>query len=514
MTFSASDLWSRLTRLRVRTRLALAALAGAAAALGLAPFGVWPLTVPALAVVIVAGVSAPSARSAAGAAWAGASGYFAVALHWIMAPFFVDAATFGWMAPFALAAMAGGLALFWGLAGWLGWRIGRGGVDRVWAVAGMLVAAEYARAQVLTGFPWAHPGHALIESNLLAIAAWAGPHGMTALVCLSAALVAQLAVARGAFAGAAPVFAFVALGLLPLDSLAPEPSEEAPIVRLVQPNAPQHLKWLPEMIPVFFERGLALTASAPEGGAPDLIVWPETSLPQLLDRSDVSRTRIAAAAGDARVMVGAQRIDGMRARNTLALLSADGRLAATYDKHHLVPFGEYLPFDDVMNRVGLRGLAATLPNGYRAGPGPAVIDLGGPLGHVFPMICYEAIFPGYIRDVGRPDWMVHVTNDAWFGAFSGPYQHLSLARLRAAEQGIPVLRAANTGVSAVIDARGQVVSALPLNEAGVLDAALPPALPPTVYARTGDWPVLLFVFLATGAALAWSRKSSPLRSRP
>jgi apolipoprotein N-acyltransferase len=140
-----------------------------------------------------------------------------------------------------------------------------------------------------------------------------------------------------------------------------------------------------------------------------------------------------------------------------------------------------------------------------------VFDIGGGLGRAFAMICYEAIFPGYIRQVDRPDWMVHLTNDAWFGSFSGPYQHLAIARLRAAEQGLPVLRAANTGVSAVIDARGRISAALPLNEAGFLDAALPAALPPTLYARTGDLPSILAVFLATGAAMAMARRKRPLR---
>jgi apolipoprotein N-acyltransferase len=195
------------------------------------------------------------------------------------------------------------------------------------------------------------------------------------------------------------------------------------------------------------------------------------------------------------------------ARNSLALVGPGGSLAAVYDKHHLVPFGEYLPFEGIADRFGIRALAAVLPGGYGAGGGPVVLDLGSSLGRAFPMICYEAIFPGYIRDVGaRPDWMVHVTNDAWFGTFSGPWQHLALARLRAAEQGLPVLRAANTGVSAVIDARGRVLDALPLGEAGYLDTRLPPASPPTVYARSGGGPVLLLTVILIGAVMLGDRR--------
>jgi apolipoprotein N-acyltransferase len=211
------------------------------------------------------------------------------------------------------------------------------------------------------------------------------------------------------------------------------------------------------------------------------------------------------------VLVGAQRFAGLGARNTAVLLTPSGDIAQVHDKHHLVPFGEYMPGGAMAATLGLRGLAEVLGGGYSPGPGPALIDLGGGLGRAFPMICYEAIFPGYIRQVPRPDWMVHVTNDAWFGSFSGPYQHLAIARLRAAEQGLPVLRAANTGVSAVIDGYGRVLAALPLNTAGYLDAALPPALRPTLYARTGDLPLLLLVLFATGAGVWRGRGPWPLR---
>jgi apolipoprotein N-acyltransferase len=227
----------------------------------------------------------------------------------------------------------------------------------------------------------------------------------------------------------------------------------------------------------------------------------------VLGRSDAARVQLAQAAGEVPVMIGAQRFEGMQVRNSLAVLAPGGPVAAVYDKHHLVPFGEYLPLQGLLERFDIRALAAVLPGGYGPGPGPVALDLGDKLGRAFPMICYEAIFPGYIRQVGeRPDWMAHVTNDAWFGSFSGPWQHLALARLRAAEQGLPVLRAANTGVSAVIDARGRIVQALPLNEAGALDARLPPPAPPTLYARTGDLPVLILVLVAAAAILLIGRR--------
>ncbi|MDG3041723.1 apolipoprotein N-acyltransferase [Roseicyclus marinus] len=498
-----------------RRRLGLAALAGVVAAFGLAPFDLWLLGWAGFAALLALVATAPTPRLAGMLGWVGGTAYFAVALHWIVEPFFVDAARHGWMAPFALVFMAGGLALFWALASWAAVRLvpAAQGRLRIAALAGFMTLTELARASILTGFPWAQPGHILIGAPLLSLAATVGPLGLTTLVLAGAAGAAASLVSRPArlplWVGGVLLAAIAVDGAV---SPAPPPAPGAPVVRLVQPNAPQHLKWRSEMIAVFFQRGLDLTAAAPENGpAPDLVVWPETALPVLLDQSAPERLRIADAAGAAQVLVGGQRYEGFRARNTSALLAPGGAIAAVYDKHHLVPFGEYMPGGAMAEALGLNGLAEVLAGGYSPGPGPALLDMGGGLGRAFPMICYEAIFPGYIRRVDRPDWIVHLTNDAWFGSFSGPYQHLALARLRAVEQGLPVLRAANTGVSAVIDARGRVVASLPLNEAGFLDAALPPALPPTPYARGGDLPVILLVLFATTLVLLRARGTGPLR---
>ena len=498
----------------MRRRMGLAALAGSVAAFGLAPFDLWLLGWAGFAALFALIAGAPTARRAAWLGWAGGTAYFAHALHWIVEPFFVDAARHGWMAPFALVLLAGGLALFWALAGWAAARlvpVARPGL-RLVALAGFLVLAEVLRATILTGFPWAQPGHILIGAPFLAVSALVGPHGLTALVLGVAAGAAHALRQRPLMS---PVWAAgVLLAALVAGSFPPAPVAEAnaPVVRLVQPNAPQHLKWRDDMIPVFFQRGLDLTAAAPlgDGPAPDLVVWPETALPVLLERSDNARDAIAVAAGQARVLIGGQRFEGFRARNTSALLAPGGAIAQVYDKHHLVPFGEYMPGGAAAEALGLTGMAEVLSGGYSPGPGPALLEIGGGLGRAFPMICYEAIFPGYIRQVDRPDWIVHLTNDAWFGSFSGPYQHLAIARLRAAEQGLPVLRAANTGISAVIDARGRVVAALSLDEAGFLDAPLPPALAPTVYARTGDWPAILLVLFATTMAVLAGRRAGPL----
>ena len=481
----------------MRQRLLLAALAGGLGALGLAPFNLPLLALAGFAGLAILVAGANSNRMAALVGLAGGTGYFALALHWIVEPFFVDPWRHGWMAPFALVFLAGGLALFWAAAAWAARHFGPTPGLRLGLFTVTLALAELARAYVLSGFPWAHPGHIWLGGQMMVLSAWLGPHGLTVLTLgLSSGLAAGLIWHR-ALLLLSPATLGAAFALSSMVPSAPEPAGDAAIVRLVQPNAPQHLKWLPEMVPVFFERSLRLTAEPPQQDRePDLVIWPETALPALLRHSEDWRAAIGEAAGEARIIVGGQRLetDGT-ARNSLFLLEEDGALAAIYDKHRLVPFGEYIPLSGMARAAGLRGLAEVMGEGYSPGEGPVELDLGA-LGTVFPMICYETIFPQFIRRAERPDWMVQITNDAWFGEFSGPYQHLELAQLRAAEQGLPLLRAANTGVSAVIDARGQVIASLPLGQHGALDAALPPALPATLYARSGDSPVgVLLIFL-------------------
>ncbi|MEM9320324.1 MAG: apolipoprotein N-acyltransferase [Pseudomonadota bacterium] len=473
----------------------LAICAGLLAGMGQAPFDFWQLGILGFAggIWLVAEADRPARM-----AWLFGISYFALCLNWIVEPFLVDAARHGWMAPFALLAMSGGLALFWLAAGWIAdhsrWPAA--------AFAAGLVVVEGARAYVFSGFPWAHPGHILIDTPALALAGFAGPHGLTILVLAVTALLALLVQAGRRIA---TIGAFLAItGGLAL-SPTPEPRplpENAAQIRLIQPNAAQDLKWRADMIPIFFERALSLT----QGGPIDLIVWPETALPVLLQDSAAARQAIAEAAGGAPVVVGVQRLQDGQPRNALALLSPSGDVVATYDKHRLVPFGEYVPLRGLAARAQIGGLAAVLGGGYWPGSGPQSLDLGPELGRAFLMICYEAIFPQYLRQIERPDWQLHLTNDAWFGTFSGPYQHLALARLRAAESGLPVLRAANTGISAVIDGHGHILASLPLGSEGALDAVLPPALPPTYYTRWGDAPPLVLAALLMAGLLAPARK--------
>ncbi|MFP4404281.1 apolipoprotein N-acyltransferase [Rhodosalinus sp.] len=479
-----------------------ALVAGGIGALGLAPFDLWPLTLAALVALGALWLAAPTPRAAGLAAFLFATGHFGVALHWIVEPFFVEPELYGWMAPFALFFLATGLALFWALAGWAAarFRLGLAGL------AAALALMELARAHLFTGFPWAMPAHVWIGTPAMQWAAWVGPHGLSlATFALTLLPVALWASGRRITAGVVLVAAVAALlagGALRLAQPLPEPRAE--IVRLIQPNAPQRDKWDPEHIPVFYARQVGFTMASPR---PDLILWPETALPGLLERAEEPLAHIAEAAGGAPVVLGIQRSDAAgRYYNSAVLIGEDGAALDVYDKHHLVPFGEYMPFPAFWQGLGITGLAARAEVGYSPGPGPRTLDLG-PLGRALPLICYEAVFPQDAAGAPeRPRMLLHLTNDAWFGTFSGPYQHFAQARLRAVEQGLPVLRAANTGVSAVIDARGGVTEEIPLGRAGFVDAPIPAALSPTIYARTGGWPAGLAMLALLAAAAAGRRR--------
>ena len=460
---------------------------GALVAVGQAPLGWWWLALPALAGLIRLVAVAPRGRGWIG--WFGGAGYFAAALNWIVEPFLIEPEVYGWMAPFALLFLSFGLALFWAVAAGVGAR----GRYPALGFAVALGVAELARGYVLTGFPWALVGHIWVGHAPAQVVALIGPSGLTLLTLLAGGLLAlwRPAPVVGAVALVAAGFGFGQWRLAQA-----EPAAQGAIVRLVQPNAEQGLKWDPEQAHRFFERLLEFTKADTEAGArPDLVIWPETAVPYLMEEYPEVAARIAEAGRSAPVAAGVQRVEGFRFWNSLAVVGPGGVITGRYDKHHLVPFGEYIPFGDLMYRwFGLVAFAAQEGNGYSPGVGPAVLDLGPRLGVALPLICYEAVFPQDLRRVpGRADWILQITNDAWFGEWTGPYQHLAQAQLRAIEQGLPMVRVANTGITALIDARGRVVESLPLGEAGYLDVALPGALPPTPYQRWGEVPVGLLL---------------------
>lgn len=493
---------------RFARRPGLAILAGVLVALGHAPLGALWAALPGLVLAVWLFDRADTPRRAFLDLWFTGLGHFMLALSWIVQPFFVDPARHGWMAPFAIVLMAGGLALFWGVAGWLAYRIGAGRAGRRWALVVALTGAELLRTYVFTGFPWALIGHVWIGWPGMQAAALAGAGGLTLLALVAAALAAPMR-PKGVVAALALVGAVTGFGLWRQAQPLPEPRGQ--VVRLVQPDIPQVLKWDPDTAAQTYRILLQLTADPPSGAAPDLIVWPETALPYLIDTDGPLLSQLRDAAGDARLLIGAIRVEGTRGFNSLVEIGPQGGIAAIYDKHHLAPFGEYVPLDFLLGWLGLSAMTAQEGFGYTAGPGPRLLDFG-PLGRALPLICYEAIFPQDVLSAPeRPDWLLQATNDAWFGTLQGPFQHLAQTRLRAVETGLPLLRAANTGVSAVIDARGGVVAALALGERGRLDAAIPGALPPTLYWRTGDLPLAILLALAL-AALALARRARPFRS--
>ncbi|ARE38692.1 Apolipoprotein N-acyltransferase [Rhodovulum sp. P5] len=479
-------------------------------ALGQVPYSIWPLGLGALIGLTWLVARAKTPLAAARCAWAGGAGHFALSLSWIVEPFLVDIARHGWMAPFALGAMAGGLALFWGAAGAVAVWAGRGPRGRALIFAVAMAGVELARGYVLTGFPWALVGHIWIGTPLMQVAAFVGQYGLTLFTTLAAALPLVLPIGPLRAVGAALSLAILSLVWLGghIREVRPlPPAPDAPVVRLVQPNAAQHLKWREDMIPIFWDRALAFTADGTDP-APDLVVWPETSVPVLLNWADTAFATISEAAGGRPAVVGIQRHGEGGVYNSLAVVGPGGVATDVYDKHHLVPFGEYIPFAPLLGRFGIKGLAAEDVFGYASGPGPQVLNLGDRLGNVLPLICYEAVFPQDLRAGSRPDWLLQITNDAWFGTRTGPYQHLGLARLRAVEQGLAMVRSANTGVSAVIGPTGMVTASLGLGTAGVLTAPLPPALPETVYSKTGDWPVAVLILLAFSVLVAGRFRNS------
>jgi len=283
----------------------------------------------------------------------------------------------------------------------------------------------------------------------------------------------------------------------PLNDYLADP--DGPVLRIVQPDAEQRLKWEPEHAALFYRRLLDDTAAPPDPalGPPAAVIWPETAVNFLPAYRPEQRAEIAAAAHGVPVILGAlhavRRDDAEVWYNSLTVVMPDGTLGPRYDKHHLVPFGEYIPYVGVLGALGLRQLAVR--GGFEPGPGPGTITIGT-LPPFSPLICYEMIFPDEVVAPGaRPGWLLQVTNDGWFGSFGGPQQHLAQARIRAIEQGLPVVRVANTGISAVIDPFGQVLRSLALHTHGHIDFRLPGAMPPTLYADHGDLPAMSLTVL-------------------
>lgn len=475
----------------------IAALLGFVLALGQAPVSVPIGVIFSIPILGYCAFRVTTWKQAFALGWWAGFGYFGLSMIWLVEPFLVEPEKHAILAPFALFGMAGGLALFWGGAFAFSKQFDTGlgryiiGLSVAWAVA------EYLRSVLFTGFPWGLLGYTWIETPIAQWASIVGPFGLVFITTFGGLL--MLSFPKKGYAGFVVTLLF--FGILWAGGISRLPDtqnqQETNIrIRLVQPNAPQHQKWDPEWIGVFFRRGLELT-TAPAERPVDLIIWPETSVPfPLQDNAGELQILSDAAGPDAQIIAGIRRFEGNRLYNSMVHLDQKGGIVAVYDKSHLVPFGEYIPFSEYLSGLGLRGMAANL-QGFSSGPGPEIISAFG-LPPYLAMICYEAIFPSFTRtDTNRPEFLMHITNDAWFGNTIGPFQHLAQVRFRAIEQGLPAARAANTGVSAVIDPYGRITNRLKLNKTGFLDADLPVPISTTIYALAGDLPfLLLMLFLA------------------
>lgn len=490
--------------IRPRLSALICAVLGGGLVLTQPPYSSWPLLLPLLVGLMILGATSLSRRAAFWRGWWAGAAYFGIGLHWIAEAFLVDAEMFAWMIPIAIPLLAGGLALFWGAAFWLAHRLaaGRGGAPLVLALS--WGAFEFARGHVLTGFPWALLGQGWLETPLIQSAAYGGIYGVTLLTLFSAGAIAVAVIVRRtlmragwAALGCALPIGMWALGAAHLDTPLSGPGLT---VGVVQPAVAQQDKWKPELREQHLRDLLDATARLDAAGA-SIIVWPEAATPFLLAEQPKLRADIGSFVSDGTVILaGGIRVEGrgtpeMAVFNSLLAVDAQGNLPAKYDKQHLVPFGEYLPFG--LERLGLRNIV-NMPGGFTPGRGAGrEIKIDG-IPTFSAAICYEAIFPHEVAARGSDiDWIVHVTNDGWFGASAGPWQHLAQARIRAIERGVGVVRAANSGVSAIIGARGEIVQRTNLGQAATLIGPLPQKVSSTPYHRYEDWIFLLLFGTST-----------------
>jgi apolipoprotein N-acyltransferase len=505
-------------------RYGLAFLLGVAAAAAMSPIDMTPLLAAAFPGLLWLDDGSASAGASFRLGWVFGFGFFLAGLYWIAAALFVDIARFWWLVPFAAAGLPAGFAIYVGLALFVTSLLSRylrlQAVVRICAFAIAWSAAEWARGHAFTGLPWnligytwsgGFPGALAVLQSVAVV----GIYGLSFLTVLAASLLAVLGNPQPASMPAlrrwVPAVAAGLLILLPAIGGAIRLQVTPPVLtgtwlRLVQPSIPQSLKWQRAAAQSNFQRLIDLSA-APSRDRLNAILWPEAATPYLLGRDPSARAAIAAIVPrGGYVVAGALRTNPPPAPiekfwNSVEALNGNGDIVAYYDKAHLVPFGEYVPFRNLLPIDKITYGTTDLS----AGAGPQTIDLPG-LPPFAPIICYEAIFPGAIvNQSDRPDWILNVTNDAWYGRSSGPYQHFAIARTRAVEEGLPLVRVANNGISAVVDPVGRVLASTSLDAIGYVDSALPAAAPRTPYARAGDW-MLLGLLLVGAVPIALRRR--------
>lgn len=518
---------SRLAETRGWARYGIAFGLGALTATAMAPFYfLFALVIGYCALTLLldgASEAATPKRMAFLTGWAFGFGYFLFGMYWLGFAFLVQADQFGWMIPIAIPAFTGFLGLFYALPAWLAMFRWRKGYPRLFLLAALIAGFEYLRGHILTGLPWNLTAQAFAGSALLAQPlAWLGPYGYS-LVLLLLALLPVLAIRvegpldwrplAGLGAGVLGILLFGGLRLAMAPPLIDPDRPDAPRVTVVQPNVSQRDKF--EMTEAervaTLERMLAMSRMGHHDGVPVIAVWPENAHPYLANYTD-SATYLAeklpprmslvsgtfrywdtsGEAGPTRHYGNAVAVFG----ETMHTEGAPGEkpLLHVYDKHHLVPFGEYLPMRGLLKALGLSQLAP-VEEGFTPGPGPQTLDVAGL--KISPLICYEDVFPGELYPAGqRPDLLVVVTNDAWFGDDAGPRQHLDISRMRTIESGLPMARSANTGISGIFSAHGRLIAEVPLYQDGTISITIPPKLAKTLYAQLAQL-IFALVFIAS-----------------
>jgi apolipoprotein N-acyltransferase len=491
----------------------------------MAPFDAWPvlfLTFPTLVWLIdgAGGRGWDGIVAAADIGWWFGFGYFLAGLYWIGYAFLVDAPTFGWLLPIAVIGLPAVLAIYTALGVALARALWMRGALRILALGVCLTASEWLRGHLLTGFPWNAFGYALTAPLALAQAASVcGIWGLTFIAVVVFASPATLADDR---TETRRPWLPLALGLTALAALAgfgavrlartPTQLVDGVHLRIMQPNLQQDVRFNYAAKREVMDRYVALSgeasATSPQG-LRDVthLIWPESPFPFFLTREADALAQIAQLLPQNTALItGAVRLadpDNPRESgvyNSIYVIDHDGSIHAVYDKVHLVPFGEYLPLEGILERIGLQALTKQ-QGGFLAGDRHRTLAIPG-APSALPLVCYEILFPGEVAPSGpRPGWIVNVTNDGWFGYSTGPYQHFQQARVTAIEEGLPLARAANTGISAVVDPVGRIIGSLPLASEGVLDAPLPRSIDAPIYARVGDAPSVIIVLMALIAVL-------------
>ena len=491
---------------------------GAIAALAFQPINALPLFAVGIVALIWAAELAERRRSALAIGWWWGFGHCLAGFFWIANSFLIDPWRFGWMVPFVIAGLAAYMAVYPALAVAAAWHRNASPLARVLLLAAAWTVAEWLRGHLFTGFPWNLPAYvwSVSEPMMQSAALWGawGLSFVTILLCGILSLMGRGNRRNDVRAGAvtlamiAVLYGFGAWRLAPEDAgdLAAV-SRPAVTLRLVQGNIDQWSKLTGAHRDRDIMQHVRLSTTTPGLEQVQAVIWPETAATMFLDRRDDWRTLVATAAPPNGLLItGTLRGDPPQGEperywNSLAVIDPQARIVATADKFHLVPLGEYVPMRDILGPFITKLTAGA--GDFSAGPGPVTVSAPG-LPPFSPLICYEVIFPGAVIDpANRPDWLLNVTNDGWFGRSPGPYQHFASARFRAVEEGLPMARAANTGISAMVDPFGRVIASLPLGTEGALDVLLPAPLAPTWFSRTGLLlpAVLVLVALAIGVGL-------------